>query len=651
MKKFQSISLKKNLLDEKLNIWILIAFLSFIDVIYRIGPISLRMATSVIDDNPILASQVMKNPDLFSFDIYAQIITDTQKNSLLTWITYFLKNAFGIDYFWIWLAITILQRILLYTSVALIASQLSQRKYFKHFALIGIAASNPYFWNLGWFGSLDNQPYAMWSAIPFMLFAYYFVNFSRHKEGYLAWLVGFLIHPSLALLVSSILVITYTKNNHKTKRILTLKLFLISIFPIAYIMSTNIIMPEQAKFSVDLKKIAFTNPHLNFFNPFSSTYPLLSLRIWVILISLSVTVLIFLKKSNDIRNLNLQIWSIGISLIFIALHAIFMKLQCMPGILLFGPRLTVFLAIILYVFFLKYLYELINSNTRIEKIEGVIIFLFPSVAILAISAFNSILKSKKIERRILLIRAGHCLMLLLILIPLLQKLIFLSPSKWENFSPLQKIFDSYLNIQNTGFISYFVSGFATLISRDLKINFILLTIFVIFILYTAIKSRNDLRVISLLLLSVIILTNGLRYQSQWSYDGVAVSQVHDFADMQLWAKNNTLENSNFYLEGASSFTSWRTLSQRPRVNPNINWSMYNYPDYAFQHNQKLQNWWNEQIADKKLLFYGQWNDKFICNSYPLFHTNYVLQSYKQESMDFPLVYKNESFKMYRVVCK
>ena len=650
MQKLNTYLFKRIIYNENATIWALIALLTLIDVVHRIGPISLRMATAAIDDNPILASQVMEYPSQYSYDIYSQIITDTQKNSLLTWVTYLLSHNFGVTYSWIWLVITVLQRALLYISISFIASQINRKKYFKHFAVIGVAATNPYFWNLGWFGSLDNQPYAMWSAMPLLLFAHYFINKRSYKASYSAWLTAFFIHPSLAMLVSTILIITYTTHKRRSIKDYSLKLFSISIIPILYFFLTLHFMPTQIEFSTELKEIAFTNPHLKFFNPITSTYPLLSLRIWLILIAISTIALTFLKQYQDRESFKLITRYVSVSLVFLAAHALFMKTQFMPGILLFGPRITVYLVVILYIYFLKYIYELIISHSKTQKIEGAILYLFPAVALLLLASVNCIMRNAnfKIKKQVMYFINISTICLFLILF--LQKAIFVLPNKWENHILLAKLFNSKLNIQNTGFVSYYVSGLGSMVNREHIWTFIFSFTLIVAVVYGSRKANSDFKAISFLFLLVISLNNGLNYQKQWSYDGVPIEKVQDFADMQVWSKNNTSEFSNFYLEGASPFSSWRTFSERPRVNPNINWTLYNYPDYAFKHNLYLQNWWKKQIAEKQLEFYGQWNEVFICNSRDMFHTDYVLRSHEQEPMNFPLVYKNNSFKMHKVVC-
>jgi hypothetical protein len=151
---------------------------------------------------------------------------------------------------------------------------------------------------------------------------------------------------------------------------------------------------------------------------------------------------------------------------------------------------------------------------------------------------------------------------------------------------------------------------------------------------------------------LLSIKSGMQYQLPWSYNGVKDEKVSAYTETQTWARLNTETDAVFFIDGSMPpYYTWRTLSQRAVSNPNPIWSLYNYPDYADRFNKSRDFFWSNSLEAKKLDYYGQWDEKYFCLSRDLMNISHVVQNLEQRALNFPVVYENEHFRVYKVVCK
>ena len=265
-----------------------ISCLVLIEIRYKSGPVSLRMATANGDDNSFVSTAVKNNSNLYNQDFYAQLVTIIQNNSALSWIVNIQHELLNISFEHIWLELFALQRTLLYLSIYALTKLVTVNKITPFFVILAVSATNPYYWNLGWFGALDDQPYPMWLAIPFFILAFVSLNRNRNRIAYGHYLFGFLIHPSFGILIGMFFIIDDIRKNYsdfsftyKLKKYISM-----CILPGIYVFVAKITEPKQIVLPEDIKDIAFTNQHLDFFNFFTSDFTLLSIRIWVLIMGM-----------------------------------------------------------------------------------------------------------------------------------------------------------------------------------------------------------------------------------------------------------------------------------------------------------------------------------------------------------------------------
>jgi hypothetical protein len=638
---------------------IYILCLVLIEIRYKSGPVGLRMATASSDDNSFISTMVRSKSDVYNQDFYAQLITIIQSNSAISWMVKIQHELFNLSFEHIWLEIFTLQRIFLYISIIPLTKLVTKNKITPYFVVLAISATNPYYWNLGWFGALDDQPYPMWFATPFFVLAFVSLNKYKNKIAYGYYLLGFFIHPSFGILVGIFFILDDIRKNfsylvltHKLKAYLST-----SIIPVLYILISKILEPKQMALPEDIKAIAFTNQHLDFFNVLTSDFTLLTVRIWVLTLCVYVLAKLNLKhlnKGNLAKQLELMLLSL---FAFLILHWLVLELEFVPGIILFGPRFSVFFILISFVYFAVYLIEGFSKVNALQKLTYLSTMLMPSVGIILIFTFFETIKHKSTNHRKLLDLFQAVCVIFVITVSSGNKLLtFISPSSALEYDK-SWLSNSFFNTQNTGFTSYLLSAFST--NSILFIALCFLTISVLFFELTfarvdkirkrILKQKTKAQVVVLLFLTGSLAT-GLKYEYQWSFSGVNLSQVQDYAAVQKWARENTPIDSYYFTDGSTPFFSWRTYSERPGVYPNMVWSLYNYPEFINEHNIEWKQWWKNSIQTGQSDFIGQWDTNFFCKSRSLLGTDYIVRNFEQQKLDFPIIFSNSHFIVHKVVC-
>jgi hypothetical protein len=638
---------------------IYILFLVLIEIRYKSGPVGLRMATASSDDNSFVSTMVKANSSQYDQDFYARLITIIQSNSAISWWVNIQHELLNLSFEHIWLEIFILQRTLLYISIYALAKLVAKNKITPFFVILAVSATNPYYWNLGWFGALDDQPYPMWFATPFFILAFVNLNKNKKRIAYGHYLLGFLIHPSFGILIGIFFIFDDIRKNC-TDSTLTYKLKnygFISIIPVLYVFASKFVEPKQVALPEDIKAIAYTNQHLDFFNLFTSDFTLLTVRIWVLTLcvyALSNQYLKNLTDGNFARQHQLLLKSL---FAFLFLHWLVLELDFVPGIILFGPRFSVFFILISFVYSAVYLIEGFSKVSALQKLTYLFTLLMPSVGIILIFTFFEVIKKSSTNHRKALDTLQAIGVVFIITVSGGNKLLtFLSPRLTVEYDQ-SWLSNSFFNSQNTGFTSYLLSAFST--NSTLFIGLCLLMSCIFFFefifdradtLQTRLLKQKTKAQIVILLFLTGSLSAGLKYEYQWSFNGVDLYQVQNYAAVQRWAREHTPSDSYYFTDDATPFYSWRTYSERPGVYPNMVWSLYNYPEFINDHNLEWKAWWKNSIETGQADFVGQWDTNFFCKSRNLLGTDYVVRNFQQQKLNFPIVFSNSHFLVYKVVC-
>ncbi len=629
------------------------ALLAARDMTLRVGPASLRMATASSDDNFAILGMVSKAPEKFVTDLYAQIISQTQSVSLFSQFTRILDKAGVSSVQTTWQGTVFFQRFFLYISIAWLAWTIAH-KVFKSILVIVIFSNvHPYYWNLGWFGALDDQPYTTWVALPFFIAA--FAAFLSKKTKLSVALTAFaiLIHPSMGICFAPILLFLILKKDRSNLRMALITLLGAAL---AIAIWSKMALPPQSSFPKYVEDIAYTNPHLVFYNPIRSIYKLLSIRAWLLVVVMHFFWFQYARKNKDQISYLAVRFSIALTLGYVILSEIFLVIRFTKGISIVPLRVTAITSAIGFVYLTIIAIEKLNSKNFMEKFPAFLVLIFPAPIVLLGYSIREIEIPFKKNR---LIWLSNFLIFGSLAIPAINYLSGGNSNALYRQFLASKISETIFNPQNQGFISYLVPSLY--LHSYMRLFLILTVCYLLFIALVSSnltlnlskkKFRTDL-LTAIVMIFVIIVgqQSGMKDQYQWSFGGKSLKEVSDYRDAQLWAKRNTSQSSVFFIDGSfPPYYVWRTLSERAVANPNPIWSLYNYPTYVDAFNAKRNAYWENAIKIGQVKFAGDWGVGYFCSSNALYSIDYVVRVKSQKDLPFPVVYANDSFKIEKVVC-
>jgi hypothetical protein len=623
-----------------IKIPLVITLISFIDLKLRSGRSELRLATASSDDNFIVAWLVKNNPQEFEFDKFGQLISNLQNATPLGHLLDFILQQNMLSQSLLWSVILFLQRWLLYSAVYELSKVISKSSLIAIITVILTAGTHPYYLNLGWFGALEEQPYPMWLALPFLIYSYTKMIQQHQITSVFYAFIGLCIHPSFAFLYVHVLILFSIMKFRQRRSTFYLSISSL-VLAVIYIQINSV---EQSVIPVDLKKLALTNQHLNFFNPFSTEYYKNSLYIWLTLI---LTAVLLLKYSNLASRMEIKepyLALIASCLGFVLFHAISLNLEISKGIAIFGPRLTVLLATIGFVHLVAAALPLFANESLLIRITAVLVCLIPSpVSIFLLIVAQIKIKRFKFYRSFFLV--GYLTLFgALNIIPKLMVIAQIPESYFEGFRPAG---NSIMNLTKTLFSNYF------LIAANSNLNLFVFTFtFLLILMIKTFTFQNQIRINFFIFLSLVgfLLPIGISANYRYSFNGMELENVESYAQAQKWALQNTPKDSNFFIDGATITYSWRTLSNRPTINPNRIFSLYSYPEYIADYNSKWESFWRGTLNRGAIKQFGEWREPFFCESKYLMNINYILQTKRQDKLDFPTVYDNKFYTIYRVEC-
>jgi hypothetical protein len=523
------------------------------------------------------------------------------------------------------------------------------------------ASGSVYYWNLGWFGALDDQPYPMWMAIPFAILGVAFLKKGSYKRLHLSVICTTLIHPSIGLMFAGWIVFYMISSRHLKRAV---EFSINAFLNLIYILISRIYMPEQVQMPQGIREIALTNPHLNFFNVFTTDYTFSSIRIWVLIICFSILAILHEREYLWFKENHLIFSMVIYSIMLLILQFIGLVTNQLLIISLVPARFTVILITISFLLVMIKLSKDLQSEEILRRISALIAIIFPAPLLMFfllvrnLTQFPMKKQIKIISQTFELLTIG--LIAFLVAPTIMAKFGFNIADRIYASGP----YNSILNPLRTGFMNFIVPS----LFSDTKIQILFILLFAMMLLSPQKAKRMIVwldarinftnitwkKVVYLILTASFLLStkSGMQYQLPWSYNGVKDEKVSAYAETQTWARLNTETDAVFFIDGSMPpYYTWRTLSQRAVSNPNPIWSLYNYPDYADRFNESRDSFWSNSLEAKKLDYYGQWDEKYFCLSRDLMNISYVVQNLEQRALNFPVVYENEHFRVFKVVCK
>jgi hypothetical protein len=423
--------------------------------------------------------------------------------------------------------------------------------------------------------------------------------------------------------------------------------------------------PARAAIPAEIKSIMLTNDHLHFLIILSTNYTMSSHRVGVLVICFTLIAVIQANKCLGFIK--------GSYIALMGLYALLLLLIQQIGlwsnnfllISLVPARFTTLLITLSYVIVISIAINKMFDSSFFEKISIFLFLLFPSPVITICYLLQVSLSYSKYEKIIKLKIFTHLFIIANISFLVLQTFIPSVIQKYSALNLFNDFFNRFLNPLSSGFMNYIISalisnviiqillfsslaliiaqGKQSIISRTEKWNVLL-----------PLTRISQTKTSHYILIFSIVTANitGMSYQRQFSFNGVDVAKVDSYVDAQKWARFNTTPESVFFIDGAMlPYYSWRTYSQRPISNPSQIWSLYNYPKYAAEFNDKRNKFWSDNVENGGLKSKGEINEAYFCLSQPLMHIKYVVRSAISEKMNFPLAYANDFFDIYEVKCE
>jgi hypothetical protein len=644
-----------------LSIVLFVFLLALIDLFYRSGSITKRMATASSDDNPIVYSLVRRFPDRYELDFYARVIADTQQNSIVSRIIHPILSSNILNEQSLWASLVMFQRVFLYFAVFVFISTFITSRIQIAFVLSIFASGSVYYWNLGWFGALDDQPYPMWMAVPSAILGVAFLKKGHYKKLHLSVLFTTLIHPSIGLMFAGWIVFYMISSKHLKRSVE----FLINAFlNLIYILISRVYMPDQAEMPQATREIALTNPHLNFFNVFTTDYTFSSVRIWILIICFSILAILHEREYLSFKRNHLIFSMVIYSILLLILQFFGLVTNQLLIISLVPARFTVMLITISFLLVMIKLSQDLQSKELLKRISALLTIIFPAPILMFFLLIRDSPRVFMKKHRKIICRTSQSLTIGLIAFLVAPTILAKFGFDIANRIYASEPYNSILNPLRTGFMNFIVPS----LFSNTKIQLLFILLFAIMlispqqaksvIVWLAAKinfaNMTWKKIVYVILTASFLLASktGMQYQLPWSYNGVNQEKVSSYTATQTWARLNTEADAVFFIDGSMPpYYTWRTLSQRAVSNPNPIWSLYNYPEYADIYNKSRESFWSSSLETKKLDYYGQWDEKYFCLSQDLMNISYVVQNLKQRALKFPIVYENEYFKVFKVGCK
>ena len=417
---------------------------------------------------------------------------------------------------------------------------------------------------------------------------------------------------------------------------------------------------------ISIKNIALTNPHVDFFNIFSTDYQAASLRIWVLILCFSILAIIYERQHSRIFAKNLVLSLSIYCSILLVFQAIGLWTSQLLIISMLPARFSIVLVTVAFVIVISHVSKDLLSKKLLNRLTSFIFLIFPSPGIALLFLLKKIgtgSSSKKI------IMFGHFIAILMVTLigylasPNILSLIS-NGTRFTEAIYASYVHTSYLNPLRTGFMNYIVPALFS--KKSIQISFIFLFAILLVAPYLKavhIKSNKYLKKDSIqnifsylgyaVSISFIVIASklGMDYQLPFSYGGSNITKVISYTEAQIWARGNTPETSIFFIDGSLPGSyAWRTLSERPVSNPNLIFSFYNYPSYVDEFNKDREDFWISNLKAENFNYYGQWNENFFCLSQDLNMVSFVVQNFNQKPLFFPVVYRNRDFLIYKVKC-
>lgn len=636
--------------------FILLNFVLLILTRRRLGDPYIRGAHISNDDSFLAHALRFVNPDIFINDSFINLYQTWVNKSALNLIPSLLLKYFSLDPINLFLPVTIFQNLLLFNVVAFISFKYFPSVLTPWITSLFFFTFQPQLWNLAWFGDLTWMPYGMWLALPFVILSVYYAFEGVFKKSIYLLLITQLIHPTLGLMLAGYLFLQFISNWKKiSKEFYAILLTYVVILLGQLFLGSSV--KTQSMPSRYITEWVDSIGHFHFFNLFDSFDFGSSLKAWLyfVLICTFTSIFLFKISVNHLKSfLILAAYSILHGLIEVIGVATYT-----PAILrLVGSRFTVVPLVFGFIIITSYCVQLIFSTKRSYRLSALFLILYPipsNILIVILKLIYTLNPTK------LLFRMINYLSNLLLVISIYFTLELFFLYHYNEIYNRLFLFEHTPNLLFYDPRGYLIGNYLwnILLTDKLLYTILLLTALLIISVprtyLDIIRNTTDRVVFSTLIASVLItilisiwiftlfISVGKRLEAD-GY-GKPLNQAIEWTNLQIWAKENTNESSEFFIEVPPY--SWRGVSQRAYINPGKHINTYIYPEFTHRHNLEYERIVNQlknlshPVFTNEELFYIVYSQK---NG-----GNYVVREKAKATLDnFYIKYETESFVIYEV---
>ena len=550
---------------------------------------TVRLTQAPQDETCVAHSLFFANRLLFCNDIYFTTWSPTALSSIINWLPALLFKYANCPPMFAFVALTFLQNLLLPLSMFRLATVVTKSRFIGWLSAGFVMLWLPHHWNMALIGGLSFLPYANWIALPLLIFCIASILEGKQKTAILLLILSSTIHPIMSTLcaASCCLYIILTRDS-QSKPMTFLKVVCIgaaatlpSLISIAISTRGIDYLPDSDRFETLLG-----NPHVA---PWKAGFPYgVSAFAAGIITTLSVAIsgfAILKEVSTPARKMFISIATVtGLSILT---HVAAALMRFPPLLNMINTRSTILFILIGLPYALLFVCRSLES-----KKMGIV---FPSLVLLSAA---SPLSFAALASAVAGIRMA---------------------SFKKNGA---RILSFVLQI-----FAFLVAAYVTLMRTPIRptidhmlppqVNQVLL-----FLIADPKQPHFTNHVICLAAAGLVFLflegatrsgapgNSPLRYRRiyaqaaclllifAWcieSSHGLRKTEVRkpdkDYAEIQIWARENTLPGDSFVLLAASPQNAWRGVAERPMVFPTKVGEVYKSTALAQQYNNRLKRFY------------------------------------------------------------
>jgi hypothetical protein len=567
----------------------------------NVGKTDLTLAMASGDDDIPFYVDYSLNHSKYSGDIFANTIMSYSWSSWIRFLPVYLVEYLRMSPVFIHVAIVILQNGLILLGVYYLAISLKSSREIAFFTMVTFSLSRIYQTNLSWSGDLQWMPFATWFALGIGIFAIA-CNYNNYYKS-CAFLIFFMSFTQASMAVSClILVLLFSQGKLSIQLRIKRNFFYLSTLAPFFIVS---LMKNEEEFfsSSYITMMKKYTAHWNAWKFEGQTF-ITSVYFFIFLVCVCVLLLTSHKYIQQVKSIFTAI------LVGTLIHILFYLSSYIDGMRLNLTRVTIFTTVILYILFIKFIFD-----TKTDGKFGVfgygsifLLLFFQSVLVYPIIVFLYLIQLKKYSYKLNVTTMIFFILTCVSILILINKPLYNFLNELINIlKPLQMLTDI----------------------SPIGIVFVLL-----FLVFAYIRITSSLQII-FLLFCFVILTISSNYGNLKNFQQRQYATMN-VAEVQIWARENTPLNSRFILENITPWASWRNNSLRAVVQQDMLFHPYSNTEINTNYNQKIKFFKNSVgvTRQENTYSYYQHFSRSFGGDYLVVSKNDIIGKYPSESVVF-----------------